>query len=121
MESVLIYCDKGPFGTNITAEAIRFVAGFLGLGPTIECHLVLDGDAVYMLKSGQDVKGLGVDSLDEPLELLELVDADVYVVENALAERGLSCEDLVDYPNLHFISMEHLSRMITDHSSVFHM
>ncbi|MHA1246482.1 MAG: DsrE family protein [Candidatus Thorarchaeota archaeon] len=121
MESVLICCDKGPYGTNVTAEAIRLVAGFLGLGPTIECHLVLDGDAVYMLKSGQDVKGLGVDSLDEPLELLELVDADVYIVEDALAERGLTREDLIDYPNLHIISMEQLSRMITDHSSVFHM
>ncbi len=117
----MICCNKGPFGTNITAEAIRLAAGFLGLGPTIPCDIVFDADAVYFLKAGQDVSGLGVDPLDEPMELLDLVDAEVYVVEEALVERGLTREDLIDYPRLHFISIEELSRMMTQHSSVFHM
>ncbi|MHA1771970.1 MAG: DsrE family protein [Candidatus Thorarchaeota archaeon] len=121
MDSILIYCDKGPYGTNSTAEAIRLAGGFLGLGPTIPCDIVFDRDAVYFLKNKQDTSGLNVDPLDEPLELLDLVDAEIYLVEEALHERGLKKEDLVEYPNLHLITMEKLAQMMTEYSTVVRM
>ncbi len=121
MESILICCDKAPHGTNITAEALRIASGFLGLGPTMDCKIVFDADAVYFLLKDSDTSGLGVDSLSEPLELLELVDAEIFVVKNALEQRGLSREDLIDYPYLKIIDAAELAKMIMNTSTAFHM
>jgi sulfur relay (sulfurtransferase) DsrF/TusC family protein len=121
MDSILICCDKSPFGTNITSEALRLVAGFQGLGPTIPCIVVFDEDAVYFLMKNYDVTGLDVDSLDESRELLELVDAEVRVLESALNDRGLTKDDLIDYPNMKIINVRELAELISEQSSAFHM
>ena len=121
MDSILILCDKSPFGTNLTAEAIRLTSGFLGLGPTIECKLVFDEDAVYFLSKDVTIDKLKVDSLEEPLELLDLVDATVYVVGSALEARGLSKDNLVDDLSIEIIDEVQLAEMITNCPSAFRM
>jgi sulfur relay (sulfurtransferase) DsrF/TusC family protein len=121
MDSIMICCDKAPHGTNITAEALRIAAGLLGLGPTIECVVVFDEDAVYFLTKNNDIGALGVDPLTEPLELLELTDAKIFVVESALEQRGLTRNDLIDYPLMEIISLQQLAEMIPTYSTAFHM
>ncbi|MHA1882020.1 MAG: DsrE family protein [Candidatus Thorarchaeota archaeon] len=121
MESILILCDKSPFGTNLTAEAIRITSGFLGLGPTIDCNLVFDEDAVYFLSKEINVDKLNVDTLEEPLELLDLVDAKVFVVKKALEERGMSKSDLVDDLAIELIDESQLAEMIAQSPSSFRM
>ncbi|MHA1615537.1 MAG: DsrE family protein [Candidatus Thorarchaeota archaeon] len=121
MESVLICCDKSPFGTNVTAEALRLASGLLGLGPTISCQVVFDEDSIYFLMKNSSTKGLGVDSLDEPRELIDLVDATIYVVKEAMETRGLSRSDLVDDIEIELITIEQLAHMITQHSATIHM
>ena len=121
MESILICCDKSPYGTNITAEALRLASGFIGLGPGMECEIVFDEDAVIFLKKNLDVKALQVDSLEEPLELLDLVEAKVYVMEEALRARGLTRDDLLDELEIEVISVNDLSKLILKHSATFHM
>ncbi len=121
MESVLIVCDKPPHGTNVTAEAARIAAGLAALGPTIPCGMVLDEDAVYFLVRDTDVSELGVDTLAEPLELLELVEVPLFVIEEALKERGLSPDDLLDYPALSVIPRRELASMIREYTLTVHM
>ncbi len=121
MKSILICCDKSPHGTNITAEALRIASGFLGLGPTIDCKIVFDEDAVYFLVKNTNTGGLKVDPLTEPLELLDLVDAEIFVIERALKERGLTREDLIDYSNLNIITTAELARIVMGVSTAFHM
>jgi sulfur relay (sulfurtransferase) DsrF/TusC family protein len=121
LNSIMICCDKAPHGTNITGEALRIASGFLGLGPTIECVVVFDEDAVYFLSKNNDIHALGVDPLSEPLELLELTDAKIFVVESALEQRGMTREDLIDYPFMEIISLKQLAEMIPKYSAAFHM
>ena len=62
MESVLIMCNKSPFGTNSAIEAIRLGAGFIALGELLDCKIFLYGEAVLSMKRGLNSTKIGLDS-----------------------------------------------------------
>ena len=121
MESVLILSDKGPFGTNSAAEAIRMGAGIMGLGPGIACKILFHGDAVLFASKDLNAAAIGVDSPAEAIELAELTEMPLLVVKEDMEERGMKVEDLMTYPNLIVISKADIPKIIQEHATAFRL
>ncbi len=112
VESVLIISDQSPVGKNFTAESIRIGSGFVALGGYIDCKIVFMGDAVYLFNKNASPETVGMDSMDEVLEMADLSDLEVYIIDSALIDAGLTKEDLVEYENLKIITMDELVDLI---------
>ena len=119
MKSVLILCDKGPFGTNAAIEAIRLASGFLGLGEDVDCKVVFMGDAVLVMKNNLKNNLIGMDSFDEGLEMADLTDMEIILIKEDMEERGMSESDVVDYENISFIGISELHGVIGEFETVF--
>ena len=114
VQSVVIISDQSPIGRNSAVEAIRIGSGFTALGEYIDCKIVFMGDAVYLFNKNCDPEAVGMDSLDEVLEMADLSDLEVYIVESALSDAGLTKEDMIDYENLKFIGYDELTDLIAN-------
>jgi len=112
VESVVVISDRSPVGINSALEAIRIGSGFVALGEIIECQIVYMGDAVYILNKNADPQAVGLDSMDETLEIAELSDLELYVLDTALEDAGMTPDDLVEYEFLKIINVEELTIMI---------
>ena len=119
MKSVLILCDKGPFGTNTAVEAIRLASGLLGLGEDVDCKVAFLGDAVLVMKNNLQAGQIGMDSIDEGLEMADLTDMEIILIKEDMEERGMSESDVVDYENLLFIGISELHGVIGEFETVF--
>jgi sulfur relay (sulfurtransferase) DsrF/TusC family protein len=119
VKSVIIISEQSPVGKNSAREALRLAAGFLGLGEEINCKVVLMGDAVYLMNKYAEPQRVGIDSLEEPLEMADLSDLEIYLVKEALEEAGLTEEHLVDYENLKIIDLEILANLIEEADTSF--
>jgi sulfur relay (sulfurtransferase) DsrF/TusC family protein len=112
VESALVITDKSPVGKNSAVEAIRIGSGFVALGEYIECKVVFTGDAVYLLSKEAAPQVVGLDILEEVFEMAELSDLELYILDTALVDAGLSKEDLIEYENLNIISIDDLVDLI---------
>ena len=119
IESVVIISDQSPIGKNSAIEAIRIGSGFTALGEFIECKIVLTGNAVYLFNKSCNPEAVGMDSLDEVLEIADLSDLEVYVMESALKDAGMSKDDLVEYENLKVINYDELADLIANANTTF--
>ena len=119
IESVLIITDQSPVGKNSAAEAIRIGSGFVALGEMIDCQIVFMGDAVYLLNKNANPEAVGMDSMDETLEMAELSDLELLVLDTALEEAGLTKDDLIDYEMLKIIDINELIESIDKSNTVF--
>ena len=119
VKSIIILSEQSPIGKNSARETLRLAAGFLGLGEEINCKVVLMGDAVYLMNKYAEPQKVGIDSFEEPLEMAELSDLEIYIVKEALEEAGLTEEDLVDYENLKIIDFEILTKLIEEADTSF--
>ena len=112
VESVVIITDQSPIGKNSAVEAIRIGSGFVALGEYVECKIVFMGDAVYLLNKNATPEAVGLDSLDEVLEMADLSDLEINVLDSALCDVGLTKEDLIEYENLKIIDIDELTNLI---------
>lgn len=112
VESALIITDKSPVGKNSVVEAIRIGSGFVALGEYIECKVVFTGDAVYLLNKDAAPEVVGMDNLEEVFEMADLSDLELYILDSALTDAGLSKDDLIEYENLNIISVDDLVDLI---------
>ena len=119
MESILIICDSGPFGSNSANEAIRLGSGFLGLGEDVDCKIILMGDAVLFMKNNLQSELIGMDSPDEGLEMADLTDMPIAIVKEDMEMRGLTKEQLIEYENLSLIDKADIPRIIEEYSTTF--
>jgi len=119
VESVLIISDQSPIGKNSAAEAIRIGSGFVALGEYINCKIVFMGDAVYLLNKNANPEAVGLDNLNEILEIADLSDLELFIVDSALSDAGLTREDLVEYENLYIINTDELANLIEDAQTCF--
>ena len=119
IKSIVIICDQSPIGRNSVIEAIRLGAGFLGLGEDINCKIVLTGDAVYFLSKYADPTTVGMDSLEEPLEMAELSDLEILVLDSALEDSALTTEDLIDYEKIKISNIEDITKLIEQADTSF--
>ncbi|UCC20969.1 MAG: DsrE family protein [Promethearchaeota archaeon] len=114
VESVVIISDQSPIGRNSAVEAIRIGSGFTALGEYIDCKIIFMGDAVYLFNKNCDPEAVGMDSLAEVLEMADLSDLEVYILESAINEAGLTKEDMIEYENLKFIGYDKLTDLIAN-------
>ncbi|MFW9951707.1 MAG: DsrE family protein [Candidatus Thorarchaeota archaeon] len=119
VESVVIITDQSPIGKNSAAEAIRIGSGFVALGEYVGCKVVFTGDAVYLLNKNADPKAVGTDSMEEILEMAELSDLELYVIDSALYEAGMTEQDLIEYENLKVINIDQLTELIEQTNTCF--
>jgi sulfur relay (sulfurtransferase) DsrF/TusC family protein len=119
VESVVVISDQSPIGRNSAIEAIRIGSGFTALGEYIECKIVLTGNAVYLFNKSCNPEAVGMDSLEEVLEMADLSDLEVYIIESALSDAGMSEEDLIEYENLKVINYDELADLIGDADTTF--
>ena len=119
IESVVVISDKSPIGRNSAIEAIRIGSGFTALGEIIDCKVVLTGDAVYLFSKYCNPEVVGMDPLTEVLEMADLSDLEVYLIESALKEAGITKEDLVEYENLKIINYDELTDLIANADTSF--
>jgi sulfur relay (sulfurtransferase) DsrF/TusC family protein len=114
VESVVIISDQSPIGRNSAVEAIRIGSGFTALGEFIECKIVFMGDAVYLFNKNCDPEAVGMDPLAEVLEMADLSDLEIYIIESALNDAGLTKEDMIEYENLKLIGYDELTDLIAN-------
>lgn len=121
MESVLILCDKGPFGTNPVFEAMRLGAGFLALEEDVDCKIVLMGDAVLFMRNNLRSDTLGMDSLEDGMEMADLSELPVVLIREDMIERGIAESDLIDYEYTEIINEIDLVKEMNSFSTIFRM
>ena len=123
MDSVLILCDKSPFGTNSAYEAIRLGAGYLGLGEDIDCKVLLYGDAVLTVRKNLVIEKIGMDSMEEGLEMADLSELPIIVTQEDMDRRGMNKEELFEFEEIpiQVINRSEISKIITEFDSVFHI
>ena len=123
MDSVLILCDKSPFGSNSAYEAIRLGAGYLGLGEDIDCKVLLYGDAVLTVKNNLVIEKIGMDSMGEGLEMADLSELPIIVTQEDMDRRGMNKEELFEFEEIpiQIISRSEISKIIMEFDSVFHI
>ena len=119
VESVVIITDQSPMGKNSALEAIRIGSGFVALGEYINCQIVLTGDAVYLLNKHAKPEAVGMDSLDEVMEIAELSDLELYVLDESLKDAGMSADDLVEYELLKIITIDKVVDLIENADTSF--
>jgi sulfur relay (sulfurtransferase) DsrF/TusC family protein len=119
VESVVIISDQSPIGRNSAVEAIRIGSGFTALGEFIDCKIVFTGDAVYLFNKDCDPEAVGMDPLTEVLEMADLSDLEVFIIESALADAGLTKDDLIEYENLKIIGYDELTDLIANADTSF--
>jgi len=119
VESVVVISDQSPIGRNSAVEAIRIGSGFSALGEFIDCKIVFTGDAVYLFNKNCEPEAVGMDSLAEVLEMADLSDLEVYLIESALTEAGLTNDDLIEYENLKIIDFDDLTDLIAKADTCF--
>ncbi|MFX1312274.1 MAG: DsrE family protein [Promethearchaeota archaeon] len=119
VESVLIISDQSPIGRNYAIEAIRIGSGFTALGEYIDCKVVFMGDAIYLFNKHSKPESVGLDPFTEVLEMADLSDLEVYIIESALTDVGLSRDDLIEYENLKIINYDDLVELIANADTCF--
>ncbi len=119
VESVVIISDQSPVGKNSAGEAIRIGSGFVALGEYISCQVVLMGDAVYLFSKDTKPELIGMDNFDEIIEMADLSDLEIFIVDTALEEAGLTADDLIEYENLKIINIEELVELIEGADTCF--
>ena len=119
VESVVIITDQSPVGKNSAVEAIRIGSGFVALGEFIDCKVVFTGDSVYLLNNNADPTAVGMDPIDEVIEMADLSDLELYVLDSALEEAGLTNSDLIEYENLKVVSLDEITELIDQADTCF--
>jgi sulfur relay (sulfurtransferase) DsrF/TusC family protein len=119
VESVVIISDRAPVGINSAGESIRLGSGFVALGELIDCKIIYMGDAVYILSKEANPGAVGLDTLDEQLEIADLSELELCVLDSALEDAGLTKDDLIEYEMLKIITMEELTTIIDEAETCF--
>lgn len=119
VESVVIITDQSPIGKNSALEAVRIGSGFVALGEYVNCQIIFTGDAVYLLNKNANPEAVGMDSFDEVMEIADLSDLELYVLDQALQDAGMSTDDLVEYENLKVITVDEVVDLIENADTSF--
>jgi len=119
VDSVVIITDQSPMGKNSALEAIRIGSGFVALGEYISCQIVFTGDAVYLFNKNAKPEAIGMDPLEEIMEIADLSDLELFILDQALSDAGMSTEDLIEYENLKIITIDEIVDLIENADTSF--
>ena len=121
MKSILIMCKNSPFGTNSALEAIRLGAGFMGVGEDINCKIVFSGDAVLTMRKNLNPSTIGMDGMEDGLEMGDLTDLPIVLIQEDMAQRGMTAEDVIEYEELTIVPRAEIPKIMTEYDSAFYM
>ena len=121
MKSILIMCKNSPFGTNSALEAIRLGAGFMGVGEDINCKIVFSGDAVLTMRKNLSPSIIGMDGMEDGLEMGDLTDLPIVLIQEDMAQRGMTAEDVIEYEELTIVPRTEIPNIMTEFDSAFYM
>ena len=130
MTKKFLYLNRrAPYGTIYALESLEVV--LIGAAFEQEVSLAFTDDGVYQLIAGQDTDGVGMKNFSRTYKALGDFEVNrLYVETEALAERGLTIEDLMpityedeneDYaekPSIIPIDRAELARIIAGHDVV---
>ncbi len=119
VESVVIVCDQSPVGKNTTAETVRLGSGFVALGEMLECKVVYLGDAVYLLAKDVDFGAIHQDPVAEILEMADLSELEIWVLDSALKDAGMTQDDLIEYEFLKVVGVKEIAEAIGEADVTF--
>ena len=123
MDSVLVICNRGPFGSNSAYEAIRLGAGFMGLGEEINCKILFHGDAVLSVKKNLNSSKIGMDTYEDGMEMADLSELPIIVIEEDLMTRGMTTDDLFEFEDvpIQVIKENQLGEIMAQFDTIFQM
>ena len=123
MDSVLVICNRGPFGSNSAYEAIRLGSGFMGLGEDINCKILFYGDSVLSVKKNLNSSKIGMDSYEEGMEMADLSELPIIVIEEDLIARGITTADIFEFEDvpIQVIKENQLGEIMAQFDTVFQM
>jgi len=109
MKQVLFLVRSAPYGTASIPESVRGCLGFATM--PLELAYVLMDDAAWALAPGQESTAIGAPPVLGLFAGLADADVQLFVDEQALAERGLSLEGVV--PEFAPVSGEQIAALIS--------
>ena len=123
MDSVLVICNRGPFGSDSAYESIRLGSGFMGLGEDINCKILFHGDAVLSVKKNLNSGKIGMDTYEDGMEMADLSELPIIVIEEDLMTRGMTTADLFEFEDvpIQVIKENQLGEIMAQFDSVFQM
>lgn len=113
---------KAPYGTIYALESLEVV--LIGAAFDQDVSLAFVDDGVFQLAKGQDTKGLGVKNFSPTFKALgDYGVTKFYVAKEALAERGLTVDDLmpITYEDENDGFAEKPSIIVVDKSELAHV
>jgi len=119
VDSVVIFCENGPFGKNSVEESIRMAAGLLAVGDIEDCKVILLRDAIYFMNKNLKPEALKMDDFANIKRLIELSELKIYVHDEALEIAGMKPSDLILNDNVNIVDTNKISRLILEANMSF--
>lgn len=110
MDSIAILFRKGPYGSVFVIEGIRIATAMTAYD--LETHAIFCDDAVFALLKNQDTTQLGMPSLEPAVKNLPRFDVKMYCVKEAMEERMIHEDDLLDIDGLKVASHAEISEIL---------
>ena len=111
MRNVTFLFRKAPYGSVNNVEGFRLCTALAAM--EIYTNAVFIDDGVFVALRGQDPKGIGLPPIDVAYGRLVSLEVKVYILEEALKERGISKEQLIDI-ECRLINREQLAELISE-------
>lgn len=111
MTTVNFLFRKAPYGSVNDVEGFRLCTAFTAM--EIDVNAIFIDDGVFVALSGQEPKDLGLPPIDPAYKMLVNLNVNLYVLEEALKERGISKEDLIDI-DYKLINRSEMARLISE-------
>ena len=111
MKKVSFLFRKAPYGSVNDVEGFRLCTALAAFD--IKTSAIFIDDGVFVALRGQDPKDIGLPSIDVAYEKLVSLDVRIYILKEALAERGISQNELIDI-EYELIGREELARLISE-------
>ena len=102
MRKVSILFRKAPYGSVNNVEGFRVCTALAAYGAIgreqseIDTNAIFIDDGVFAALKGQDPKGIGLPPEESAYKKLVDLDVKLYILEEALRERGIAREDLIE-------------------------
>lgn len=111
MKKVNILFRKAPYGSVNDVEGFRLCTVLAAL--EIRTNAIFMDDGVFVALKGQDPENIGLPAIDAAYKRLVSLDVKVYILEEALKERGISQKELIDI-EYELIKRDGLARLISE-------
>ncbi|HHE64907.1 MAG TPA: hypothetical protein ENL09_02685, partial [Bacteroidetes bacterium] len=87
----------------------------------LDCKLVFYGAGVLNLLKNLDPSQIGMDLMDEGIEMADLSELPIVLVNEDLEQFGYTQADLIEYESLELVSRAELPSILKEFDMVFRM